>query len=94
MPNKKSSITLSNLAALFIFSFVAYYLLLHENCMHSSITAIITYSHTISHNKHLVILALLPVYIAMMIFGAALLGIYTSSRLEFLLARSLKVLRR
>ena len=77
----------STLATLVFFSGIAYYFLLHENFMHSAISCIISYSHTLTMKKHLVVLGLLPIYIAMMIFGAAMLGIYLGNKLECVIKR-------
>lgn len=77
----------STAAALLAFCCIAYYLLLHENIMHSAISCIITYSHSLPMKKHLVVLGLLPIYIALMIFGAGMLGIYLGNKVESLLKR-------
>jgi hypothetical protein len=53
---------------------IAYYLLVSENRLRCSITNIIHYAHSLGVNQHLLLLGLLPIYIAFVIFGSALLG--------------------
>ncbi len=53
---------------------LAYYLLVSDNRAHCSISHIIHYAHTLALKQHLLLMGLLPVYIAIVIFGAALLG--------------------
>ncbi len=88
MKNIRISFSISTIIALITVIYVAYYLLLRENCLHSSISSIIGYSHHVAVKEHLLILGLLPIYIAAMIFGAATLGLYLGNRLEsFILHR-------
>lgn len=69
--------------------YVTYYLLLQENCFNASISSIIDKSHKLEHIKHLIVLGLLPIYIATMVFGSTMLGLYLGSKLQVLLARLL-----
>lgn len=78
----KIKIRLSNIIALCAMSFIAYYILVCDNVFNSSVSAIVAWSHQLSMNKHLAVLALIPIYIAVVIFGAALLGIYLGSMLQ------------
>lgn len=66
------------------------YCLLYENSLHLSINAIITSAHNLGLNKHIFVLALLPVYIAIMIFGAGFLGIFIGGKIENWLIRYYK----
>jgi len=68
----------------------AYYLLLHDNFLHTSISSIIALSHHLELKEHLIVLGLLPVYIAAVIFGTALLGIYLGSTLQHYFMRCMK----
>ncbi len=68
--------------------YIANYLLLRDNVFHISISSIINEANRLHGQSHLVILALLPIYIATMIFGASILGIYLGSIIhQFLLKR-------
>lgn len=82
-----------NLGTIIVLGAIAYgvyYLLLHDNCLNTSISSIITYSHGLAVRKHLLVLGLLPIYIAAMIFGAGILGIYLGTALQQLLVRTTK----
>src|SRR5688572_7930149 len=68
----------------------AYALLLQDNCLHSSISSIITRTHTLEPEEHLLVLGLLPIYIATVIFGSALLGLYIGSCVRHLISRAKK----
>lgn len=81
MKNIKISFRLSTMLILGVMIYTAYYLLLKDNVLHSSISSIIAYSHHVALKKHLLILGLLPIYIAAMIFGAVILGLYLDTQL-------------
>lgn len=81
----KFSISISNAIAIITASVLAYYLLLCENILHTSISEIIDYSDTLEVTQHILILGLLPIYIAAMVFGAAMFGIYLGSMLQQLI---------
>ena len=63
---------------------LAYAFLIRDNIFHCSISAIIHQAHHLTMMQHLLILGLLPIYIATIIFGACSLGIYLGSRLKYL----------
>lgn len=69
---------------------IVYYLLLQDNFLHTSISSIIARSHTLAIKKRIILHGLLPIYIAMMIFGAAMIGIYIGSSLQQLVTRAIK----
>lgn len=79
------AITLAAMTALFI---CACYLLLNHS-LSLSIYSIIAASHT-SLAAHLLILGLLPIYIAAVIFGSAMLALYIGPNIQQFLFRSLK----
>lgn len=62
--------------------YVGHYLLLHDNFLHLSISAIINYSQQLSEKTHFLILGLLPIYVAAVIFGATVLGYYVVSKIQ------------
>jgi hypothetical protein len=90
MRNKPLSITISCITVLAAVACVAYYLLFTDNFLHISIASIIHASHHLNIKSHLLILGLLPIYIAGMIFGAALIGLYLGSKIEYLFFKSAK----
>ncbi|MBA3661242.1 MAG: hypothetical protein H0W64_05920 [Gammaproteobacteria bacterium] len=76
----------STLAMLIILYYGVYYLLLTES-FHTSIAAIISYSNHLPFKGHILVLALLPIYIALIIFGAAILAVYLGYFVQYLLKR-------
>ena len=84
---KKFPFNISTITAFMITIYMAYYLLLADNFLHCSISSIISYSTHLAIKKHIMIFGLLPIYIATMIFGSALIGAYLGSKLEVLCAR-------
>ena len=79
---KKIKISLGAIIALCAMSLIAYYLLICDNALHSSVSSIISGSHQLSKKMHLAVLTFIPVYIAIIIFGTAILGIYLGSVLQ------------
>lgn len=84
---KKFSLNITTIITLVFVGYIAYYFLLDDNFLHISITSIIANSQDLTIEQHMLVLAFLPVYIATMIFGAAMLGIYLGSLLKHLLIR-------
>lgn len=74
--HKYLSFNLGTLITLSGAFYIAYYLLLDDSLVHISLTAIIDRSNELSMNKHLLVLGLIPIYIAIVIFGAATIGVY------------------
>jgi hypothetical protein len=70
--------------------YAAYVLLLHDTFLHASIAGIMAKSHNLEFTQHLVVLGLLPIYIAAVIFGLAILGIYLGGYIQQFLIRRLK----
>jgi len=81
---------ISIVVALLTMSYIAYYLLLRENSFHSSISCIINYAHNLDIRQHLLILGLLPIYIAFMIFGSATAGLFLGVGAQSILSRLAK----
>jgi|GEM_PF-2493229 hypothetical protein len=82
MKNKTFSLNLGKIIATSIFFYIAYCLLLRENDLHLSVSALIERSHQLTLNQHLFALGLIPIYIGFVIFGAAMLGIYCGDLLH------------
>lgn len=74
--------TLSTVTAVSTASGSAYYLLLTDNFLNTSIASIILFIHDLDIAPHAFIIGLLPIYIAFTIFGSAILGIYLSKMLR------------
>lgn len=84
------SFNIVTIVTLLVLFCAALYLLLDGNQFHASISSIISHSHQLGVVKHIVVLALLPVYIATVIFGTAILGIYLGTTLQQLLVKYLQ----
>lgn len=67
-------INLGIVLALFVACYVDYYYLLQDSVF--SISSIICHTQHLTGKKHLLVLGLLPIYIATVVFGAATLGHY------------------
>lgn len=78
---KTASINIAILITFIVLSFGAYYLLLQDNFLQISISSIIAKSHGLETTRHLLILGLLPFYIAAVVFGTAVLSFYIGSYL-------------
>ncbi|MFZ2315424.1 MAG: hypothetical protein WAW86_07185 [Gammaproteobacteria bacterium] len=85
---KKISLHAITVAAMMALFFCACYLLLN-NQLSSSIYSIISSSHS-SLAAHLLVLGLLPIYIAAVIFGSAVLALYIGPNLQQFLFRTMK----
>ena len=83
----RNHIPFSALIALMFTCYLAYYLLLGTSHWHTSITSIIDMAQTTALPRHLLILAFLPIYIACMIFGSALIGLYLGNTVPTLINR-------
>ncbi len=85
------------LSAISIFTFVGtviyltYLFLLHDTILHSSISSIVHNAHHFTLTQHLFILGLLPIYIAGILFGASMIGLFLASRVANLLKTSKKM---
>lgn len=85
---KRLKFNIGTIIAFTALSYVVYYLLVSDNSLHISIGYIISHTHHMALKKHLIVLGLLPVYIAIMVFGAATLGTYIGSSLQHLITRT------
>lgn len=82
---KTLSILITTIAILSAVLFVADFLLLQDNQLHTSIASIIAYSRQFADKQHLIILGLLPIYIATVVFGTTLLTLYLIGRIKSIL---------
>lgn len=71
-----------------IISSLLYYLLLCDNILNTSIQDIIHYAHSLTVDKHILVLGLLPIYIGVMIFGATWLGVYVGKKIQQLFSKT------
>lgn len=85
--NNIFSLNLRTILAIIAVFFIVFFVLLTDKFLHISISSIIELTDHTADKKHFIVLAILPIYIAVMIFGAASAGIYLGSWIESLLAR-------
>lgn len=83
------STNLASLITLTIVFYSSYFLLVEDNFLHTSISSIIHRAHHLQLKSHLIVLGLLPIYIAMVIFGSALVGIYLGSIAKKIFSRKI-----
>lgn len=79
---KKFRFNIIMIATFITILYGAYYLLLHDTFLHTSISSIIAHSHQLARQNHVLVLGLIPVYIALMIFGTSIFGIYLGAKIQ------------
>lgn len=82
-------LNIASFTALCIGIGTAYLVLLNDNFLHISISSILSSIRNLEYKQHCIMLGLLPIYIALVIFGSATLGLYIGSRMKRLLTKSL-----
>jgi len=85
-----TNVSPSTLIAQILTGGLAYYLLLTDNGLHCSIAYFIQFAHTLALKQHLIVLGLLPIFIAVVIFGAAMLGSLLGRCLDETIVRFIK----
>lgn len=86
------SFDIAVITTLCVVCYSAYALLLQDNFLNISISSILARTHHLELREHLIVLGLLPIYIATVVFGSAILGIYLGNCLKHLLTKAKKVL--
>lgn len=76
---KRFILLLSQISACLLGLVIAYYLLLHNGQFFSIDHLFLQFAHT-SKNHHLLVIALLPIYISTMVFGSVLTTLYVETR--------------
>lgn len=77
-----SKLTSLTLLTQIICGYIAYFLLLGDNNVGYSITHYINCAHSLPIKQHLLMMGCLPIYIAAVIFGAAMVGTIIGHWLE------------
>ncbi len=80
-------ISISTFLAFLTTIYLTYNLLVCDNFLQCSLSSIISHSNHFPIKKHIVVFGLLPVYIATVIFGAGIFGVYLGSKIELLYSR-------
>lgn len=84
---KSTLINLISIMTCISLFYLAYSVLLHDNFLHLSISSIISQAHGLEITSHLIVLALLPFYIAVIIFGTATLSVYLATLIRQRIAK-------
>lgn len=84
---------IGSIVMLMMASYLAYYLLLDNNWLHTSIASIINTTQDLPFESHLLIVGLIPIYVGVIVFGAGLLGIYWGNRLQHYIVKRHKKLK-
>lgn len=76
------SLNIGAFICLVVATYVIYYLLLRDSMMPFSIYSVLSSINHWAKDWHVIVIALLPIYLALMIFGTAMLGIYFGSAIQ------------
>jgi len=68
-----------------------YYLLVQDRTLHLSISDILIWANHCTKHGHLFVIGFLPIYLGLIIFGAAILAVYLRSSLWPLLSHYLRL---
>lgn len=80
--NKRFTLNLGAIICLMALGYILYYLLLLDNPLPFSIGAVLSSINHIIKHWHVLAVGLLPIYIALMIFGTGIISIYLGSVLQ------------
>lgn len=80
--NKRQTLNLGGIIFLVVAIYLIYYVLLHDKVLPFSISSVVSNINHLTRNWHILVVGLMPVYIALMIFGAAIIGIYLGSAFQ------------
>lgn len=69
-----------------IVSYLIYYLLLRDSILPFSIGSVVSHIDRWTKHWHVLVVGLMPIYIALMIFGLGILSIYFGSALQRLIS--------
>lgn len=83
--SKRFKLNTGTVLALSLMLYFVYSLLLSDNITRMSLSAILAYAHHLPPNIHLIVLGVIPIYIAAMLFGAVVAGLYLGSKFQALI---------
>ncbi len=78
----KYTLNLGAILSLILAIYFIYYLLLKDDLLPFSIPFVLSSINHWSHHWHVLVVGLMPIYLAVVIFGAAMFGIYFGSALH------------
>jgi len=80
--NRRHSFNLGIAICLIFAAYAIYYLLLSDSCHPLSIDSVTSQINDWASHSHIILFGLLPIYLALIIFGIAMVGIYVGSLLQ------------
>jgi ABC-type transport system involved in cytochrome c biogenesis permease component len=78
----KRSLNLGGILCLLVTAFFIYHLLLKDSLLSLSISLMSALTSHMTKHWHVLVVGLIPVYLALIIFGAAILSIYLGSAIQ------------
>lgn len=87
---KKHTINGGGILCLITTAYALYYLLLNDKLLPISISSITTFTSHCTTHWHILAAGLIPVYLALIIFGTAILSLHFGSALQRWLIQALK----
>ena len=79
---KRNSLNLGGFICLVAAVYILYYLLLRDNMMPLSIYSVLSSINHWAKDWHVIVIGLLPIYLALMVFGTAMLGVYLGTAIQ------------
>lgn len=79
---KSTSLNLGGFICLVVAVYLLYCLLLRDNMMPFSIYSVFSSINHWAKDWHIIVIGLLPIYLALMIFGTAMFGVYLGSAIQ------------
>ncbi len=79
---KNSSLTIGGILCLSIAVYCIYYVLVSDKILPFSISSVLTWSNHYAKEWHILTVGLVPIYLALMIFGTSMISLYFGSALQ------------
>lgn len=79
---KRHTINIGGFISSMIAVYLIYYVLLQDDLLPFSIRSVLSAMNHWAHSWHVLAVGLMPIYLAIVIFGAAMTGIYLGSALH------------
>jgi hypothetical protein len=90
LKNWRATLHAGSIVCLATAIYLMYYLLLKDKLLPFSISSLFSWADNHTAHWHIIAIAMLPIYLALMIFGTAIVGIYLGSAMQRWLARLLR----
>jgi hypothetical protein len=84
---KKNTLNVGGIVCLLAAVYCIYYLLVLDDILPFSISSVLTWSSQYAKEWHILTVGLMPIYLALMIFGTSMFSLYFGSALQRWLSR-------